>query len=110
VQYVTDETHELAVRHCGEDDEVAKRYTRLMPFPTNKLTAYAEQKLDLGLVFDMLALAYAEQVLDLDGLYWNERLDVYAYSAPRAGLLRSKMSSWTFTPAPTGFDTKEESN
>jgi hypothetical protein len=79
-----------------------------MPFPTEKLTAYAEQKLELCMVFDMLALAYAEQVLDLDGLYWAENLDVDAYSAPRAGLVRSKMSSWTFTPAPAGHDTKEE--
>lgn len=108
VRFFTDESEALAIRHCGTTEEVRARYTRVMPFATEKLTAYAEQKLDLDMVFDMLALVYAEQVLDLDGLFWNERLDIYSYSAPRAGIVRSKLSSWAIKLAPKGHDTKEE--
>lgn len=108
ISFSTAESEAEAIRTCGTADEVHARYTRAMPFPTEKLTAYAEQKLDLCMVFDMLALAYAEQVLDLDGLFWNERLDIYSYSAPRAGILRSKLNTWTIKPTPKGHDTKEE--
>lgn len=114
-QFALDATEEDAIRMHGNvgegeegDDEVLKRYTRAMPFATEKLKEYAEQDVSLLMVFDMLALAYAEQVLDIDGLFWNERLDVYGYSAPRAGILRSKLSSWTINLAPAGHDTKEQ--
>lgn len=108
VRIYLDATPAEAVRQHGEDDEVRARFTIPHPRPTDKLVEYAEQKVDLGLVFDMLALVYSEKVLDIDGLFWNENLDVYAYSAPRAGLLRSKLSTWTFTQGHIGHNKEEQ--
>lgn len=108
VRYCYHPTLEEALRQMGEvgdqedDCEVRARYTKQMPFATDKLVAYAEQQVDLLMVFDMLALAYAEQVLDLDGLFWHENLDILGYSAPRGGILRSKLGSWTIKKAPPG--------
>lgn len=108
VRYCANATFEESVSQCGEvgepedDCEVRARYSKQMPFATDKLGEYAEQKLDLLMVFDMLALAYAEQVLDLDGLFWDERLDILSYSAPRGGILRSKLGSWSIKKAPHG--------
>jgi hypothetical protein len=107
-RYCVQPSLEESVRQCGEvgeqddDCEVRARYSKPMPFATDKLVAYAEQQVDLLMVFDMLALAYAEQVLDLDGLFWDENLNILRYSAPRGGLLRSKLGSWTIKKARKG--------
>jgi len=110
VKTYTHATREESVRELGEDDEedIIRRYTEVTPAPTDKLVEYAEQHVNLGFAPDMLALAYAEHVLGLDGLYWHSELDMYCYAAPRAGIIRSKLSSWAITQAPAGFTTKEE--
>ena len=43
---------------------------------------------------DLLATLYAEEVLDIDGVYWFEELDIYAYSAPRGVISPAKVSTW----------------
>lgn len=102
-------TYEMAVRDFGADgdDDVSARYTLMMPFATEKLSIYARQKVDLMLATDMLTLAYAEQVLGLDGVFWDEELDVLAYSAPRAGIFPRKLSSWTVTQSATSENHEE---
>ena len=45
-------------------------------------------------VSDIITEIYAEQVLDYDGIYWDEILDVASYSAPRGVIFNSKLPSF----------------
>jgi hypothetical protein len=94
-RHALSETREIAEQDWGPDEEVAGRYARIVPFATPKLEIFARQTVDLLLVPDMLTLAYAELVLGLDGVFWNEELDVFGLSAPRAGIFAGKLSSWS---------------
>ena len=44
----------------------------------------------------LLAVIYVEDVLDLDGVWWQDKLDVFKYSAPRGVINRHKLKDWTF--------------
>lgn len=64
--------------------------------PTTLLHELTEQtRIDLGMVDDLLLTVYAENVLQADGLWWNERLDIHSLSAPRGVLFNSKIATWT---------------
>ena len=43
------------------------------------------------------AIAYAEDVLKIDGVWFNERLDPGSLSAPRGVIVPSMIAHWTFT-------------
>lgn len=47
-------------------------------------------------VLEYVLPLYAEE-MGLDGVWWNDRLDVQKYSAPRGVIVPSKISTWTFT-------------
>jgi hypothetical protein len=91
---------EEAISTWGEANEDGVLSHRSVPIlvATQALIDYVRQPLELLLVPDMLLLAYADQVLGLDGVFWNETLDVYALSAPRAGIYPQKLSEWTINP------------
>ena len=46
-------------------------------------------------VDDYLIMAYARQVMDVDGVWWNEDYDPDGYSAPRGGIFPNKVAEWT---------------
>jgi len=46
-------------------------------------------------VDDYLIMAYASQVMDVDGVWWNEGFDPDGYSAPRGGIFPNKVAEWT---------------
>lgn len=46
------------------------------------------------LVFDLLCTIYAVDVLNIDGVWWNDILDVFCYSAPRGVISTTKLPSW----------------
>lgn len=46
---------------------------------------------------DLVAVAYAEDVMKLDGVWWNERLDPINLSAPRGVIVPSMIGHWQFT-------------
>ncbi|WP_315921834.1 hypothetical protein [Mesorhizobium sp. SP-1A] len=46
-------------------------------------------------VDDYLIMAYARQVMDVDGIWWNEAYDPDSYSAPRGGIFPNKVAEWT---------------
>ena len=46
---------------------------------------------------DLIVVAYAEDVMRYDGVWWSEQLNVAALSAPRGVIVPSVMSSWSFT-------------
>jgi hypothetical protein len=43
---------------------------------------------------DLVLTVYAEEH-GYDGVWWNDRLDVQNYSAPRGVIVPSKIKSWT---------------
>lgn len=47
-----------------------------------------------ALVLDLLSTLYAEDVLNIDGVYWNDELDVSILSAPRAVINLTHLESW----------------
>ncbi len=64
------------------------------------LTDAAHQRLGFKpsnlLAYDMVACFYVEDFTPLDGVWWNDTLDVYGLSAPRAVIVPSKLSQWQF--------------
>ena len=62
--------------------------------PTEKLIDQSMVKVELLDVPNIIAELYAEQVLDYDGVYWDEVLDVSVYSAPRGVIFNSKVSTF----------------
>lgn len=64
------------------------------------LTDAAHQRLGFKpsnlLAYDMAACFYIEDFTPLDGVWWNDTLDVYDLSAPRAVIVPSKLSQWQF--------------
>lgn len=45
-------------------------------------------------VLDLLLPLYADQVLEIDGVWWSERLDPLAFSAPRGVIAPRRVSEW----------------
>lgn len=51
---------------------------------------------------DLIVSIYAqENKLDIDGLYWRDKLDIRKYSAPRGVIFDDKLSSWVVKKLPT---------
>lgn len=50
--------------------------------------------------FDLVLTLYAEsECVDIDGVWWRERLDLERHQAPRKVILPSMLRQWTATPA-----------
>lgn len=66
-------------------------------FGTKELSELSgwEYELPPSLARTFCIIRYAEEVLELDGVYWNDILDVNRYSAPRAVIFQSKLEEWT---------------
>jgi hypothetical protein len=47
----------------------------------------------------MLATLYADKVLGIDGVFWEDLLDVSALSAPRAVISAGKLETWKIEKA-----------
>lgn len=45
---------------------------------------------------DLLTTLYADEKLGLDGVWWNDRLNIFAYSAPRGVIFERRLPDWTF--------------
>ncbi len=63
--------------------------------PTEKMNKVVGWKIDISSTFDLLVTLYAEAETDYDGVWWNEILDVVAYSAPRGVIFNSRLSEWS---------------
>ena len=48
-------------------------------------------KIDVSMFGDIAVMLYAEEVLDADGLWWDDRFDPYALSAPRGVIFNSRI-------------------
>lgn len=90
-------TREQAGDECSDPDSIQELPDRLVP--TAKLKARVNGDAPLVLVPDLLATVFAEEVLSVDGVWWEDRLDVYAYSAPRGVISATKLPSWQISLA-----------
>jgi len=77
-----------------EEDQVRKMEGLL---PTQKFQDQSLVQIELINFPDLIAELYAEKVLDYDGVYWNEVLDVASYSAPRGVIFNSKLPTFAVT-------------
>jgi hypothetical protein len=50
-----------------------------------------------GAAFDLLLTVYAQQNLEVDGVWWSDRLDPYTLSAPRGVILNSRLEEFEAT-------------
>lgn len=46
------------------------------------------------MAWDYLVIIYAEDMLQCDGVWWDDKLDQYALSAPRGVIFKDKLPSW----------------
>lgn len=44
---------------------------------------------------DLILIRYADEVLEIDGVYWEDNLKESSLSAPRAGIVRSRLNQWS---------------
>lgn len=85
-------SYEDALWEADEEEDRVISVSGLLP--TQKLLDQSLVKVELLHIPDIITGLYAEQVLDYDGIYWDEVLDVGAYSAPRGAIFNSKISSF----------------
>ena len=78
--------------------------------PTRKLIEQSFVKVELLDVPDIITSLYAENVLNYDGVYWDELLDVNAYSAPRGVIFNSKINSFDIVNTTKELETHKNSN
>jgi GNAT superfamily N-acetyltransferase len=69
--------------------------------PTQKFNTRMGENVEQAFTLDFLAMVYAEDMLKIDGVWWNETLDVSRYSAPRAVIFNAKIPSWKATKVKT---------
>ncbi len=93
------DTYIEAMREVTEQDEDTYKLQRIFDIAfTNKLNVrvrrMAAQRAAVS-VFDLLLTVYIEDETDLDGIWWQDELDIYKYSAPRGVIVPSKIATWT---------------
>lgn len=107
--YSTYATYEEAINETDipfldeEDDaeEYEEQLNRIVKregiVATDKLKNKVSVDIDVGDVVKHIVLLYSEYVLKLDGVYWDDTLDILNYSAPRGVIFNSRLSSFSKT-------------
>lgn len=89
------ESYEEALTEADGEEERVQPVDGLLP--TQKMKDTSMVHIELMQVRDFITALYTEQVLDYDGIYWDELLDEGVYSAPRGVIFNSKLPSFTVT-------------
>lgn len=53
---------------------------------------------------ELISVIYVENETNLDGVFWNDKLDIDKYSAPRAIILQNKLKNWNITMKKPNID------
>lgn len=77
-----------------EDYTVSVNKKGHSPTPLLKKITRNPQMTSTGILEYVLPLYAGE--MELDGVWWSDRLDVQRYSAPRGVIIPSKISTWSF--------------
>ena len=78
-----------ALMEADEDEERVIMVPGLLP--TQKLLDQSLVQVELLHIPYIITELYTEQVLNYDGIYWDEVLDISSYSAPRGVIFNSKL-------------------
>jgi hypothetical protein len=81
------------VEGMGSDEKVFEVPQSLKPTAALVARSHANRT-DPMMAWDYLVIIYAEDMLDCDGVWWDDKLDQYALSAPRGVIFNGKLSSW----------------
>lgn len=85
-------TYDEAKEQAG-DEEIEVNKGGILP--TSLLFSTSMQsKIDPSQTFDLLLTVFVEKNTDYDGIWWNDKLDVMNYSAPRGVIFNSKLNDW----------------
>lgn len=94
--FIDFQTREEAEREAWDEDETPITEVTGGLLPTARFherTMTHEDTVDLGL----LVTLYVEDATDLDGVWWNDILDVGRLSAPRGVIVPGRIRGWTIT-------------
>jgi hypothetical protein len=85
-----------AKEELGNEDEGKKlKINKKGLLPTKKLKKETlQQEIDPSQTFDLLLTIYTENASDYDGIWWNDKLDPFNYSAPRGVIFNKMINSW----------------
>ena len=75
-----------------DSDGIIKKIKSFIP--SDKFITRLGWKPEILLMKDIFLTFYAEDHLKVDGVWWNENLDILNYSAPRGVILNSKLETW----------------
>ena len=89
------ESYDKALAEADDKEERVQPVDGLLP--TQKMKDTSMVHIELLQVRDFITALYTEQVLNYDGIYWDELLDEGVYSAPRGVIFNSKLPSFTVT-------------
>lgn len=96
MEFPTREQAEYEADGWGDEDgeSITEVPGGLLPTPLfHQRTRTGGDTVDLGL----LATLHVEDATDLDGVWWNDILDVGRLSAPRGVIVPSRLKGWTIT-------------
>jgi hypothetical protein len=83
--------YDEAMDEAGDEDAIEERKAIVM---TQALAARMNTHVSPILTPGYLVAAYAEDNLDVDGVWWDDELDVLALSAPRGVIFADRVSDW----------------
>lgn len=92
--YSNHETYKEALIEADDDPEAITKINGYIS--TKKLEEETMNSKSLD-PLDLLITVYSDKVLNLDGVWWNDMLDIYCLSAPRGVIFRDKLSEWNAT-------------
>jgi hypothetical protein len=96
------ESKEQAEREAEDCDGIVKEIELLSSTPEMKARLERD---DVGhaLVEDLLLTLWVEDNTDLDGVWWEDHLNIHAFSAPRGVIIAKKLGGWDITPQPPNY-------
>lgn len=89
-------TYEEALQEAYDDPDAVAEIQQLVPTERLAQLSWVE-KVDLSLVRDFIAMQYAEQILDLAGVWWDETYAPEHLSAPRGGIFPRELGRGRLT-------------
>jgi hypothetical protein len=92
------DNEEEAQQEAEEYDTVPKEIKNATDGTAKLMQRTKQGRVSPGMGFELLCPVYADDVLTIDGVWWNERLDPEVLSAPRGVIVPSQIPHWRFLP------------
>ena len=96
--YATPEEAREEKAALRESDESVRSRKIVVPCPTDKLKELVRQDVSDGGAFAIAVTALAEEMSDIDGVWWDDALDVLTLRAPAGAISVRAMPEWNARP------------